>query len=265
MNTSTAIVAQSTPLERMLADPDALAKFDVDKLERMIELRNAEIQRQAEAAFDAAFTEFQNELTPVPRTKKAHQSRYAPLDVILEHCKPLLTKYGFSWRWEFEDSPEMMRVTCVLSHINGHARTNSMSAEPDDSGGKNKIQARASANSYLERYTFVGVTGVTIEGEDNDGGKPAVTIERLQDHNRAVRENIQSVVMLKESLGRDAYDEAIEIYDEITDQDKVSLALAPTKGGVFSTAEIKQMKSNEWHAARKTRYGGEEPQEGELL
>jgi hypothetical protein len=44
-----------------------------------------------------------------------------------------------------------------------------MNSGPDDSGGKNKIQAIASAKSYLERYTLLAITGLATKDMDDDG------------------------------------------------------------------------------------------------
>jgi hypothetical protein len=44
-----------------------------------------------------------------------------------------------------------------------------LESAPDESGGKNSIQAIASAVSYLERYTLLAATGLAVKGMDNDG------------------------------------------------------------------------------------------------
>ena len=64
----------------------------------------------------------------------------------------------------------MIRVTCVLSHILGHSERVTLQASPDQSGGKNNIQAVGSTVTYLERYTLLAVTGLATAEQDDDGG-----------------------------------------------------------------------------------------------
>jgi hypothetical protein len=44
-----------------------------------------------------------------------------------------------------------------------------MGAAPDTGPGRNAIQARGSAKSYLERYTLLAATGTAAADQDNDG------------------------------------------------------------------------------------------------
>lgn len=50
-----------------------------------------------------------------------------------------------------------------------------MGAAPDTGGAKNAIQARASAQTYLQRYTLKAITGLSEQDDDDDGrgsGRP---------------------------------------------------------------------------------------------
>ncbi len=245
-------VAPVNPMEPYMMK--AIETGNVDAMERAQAMIYRHEDRVAEREFSAAFTAFQMELPPVPkeRKSKAHNTKYAPLDVLVDHCRPYLTRHGFSWRWEFNDSREEMRVDCILTHDNGHSKRNSMSAEPDDSGGKNKIQARASANSYLERYTFIGVTGVTIEGEDNDAGRPKVTVDELLKHNAAVRDLLPSIVVIKQCIEGGQLDAAVEAWHELSSEEMATVWRAPSNGGMLTTAERAVMKSDEWSAAKQS-------------
>jgi hypothetical protein len=44
-----------------------------------------------------------------------------------------------------------------------------MQAGKDESGKKNAIQQVASTNTYLQRYTFLAITGLATKGQDDDG------------------------------------------------------------------------------------------------
>ena len=47
------------------------------------------------------------------------------------------------------------------------------------------------------------------------------------------------------------WDNIAEAFAEISNEDKQALWLAPSKGGVFTTAERDALKSDEFNAARK--------------
>jgi len=76
-------------------------------------------------------------------------------------------------------------------------------------------------------------------------------LERLIKHNDALREWIDDVASIKSSLALDNYGAAYETYAGIPQDVKSALWVAPTKGGIFTTKERGQMKSNEWNDASK--------------
>lgn len=80
-------------------------------------------------------------------------------------------------------------------------------------------------------------------------------VDELIKHNEAVRDHIESVVAIKHYLCNDEYSLAYEAMAELPEEDKRALWRAPSKGGIFSTEERAQMKSNEWTAARMDYHG----------
>ena len=80
-------------------------------------------------------------------------------------------------------------------------------------------------------------------------------LERLQAHNRAVRDHIESIVAIKHYLLNDEYEAAYEAIAEIPDDDKRALWISSKSGGIWTTDERSAMKSNEWTAARKQHHG----------
>jgi hypothetical protein len=80
-------------------------------------------------------------------------------------------------------------------------------------------------------------------------------MERLIAHNEAWRNNSASIYFIKEYIGDPMkpsdWDNIAEAWAEIPNEDKLALWLAPSKGGVFTTAERAALKSDEFNAARK--------------
>lgn len=80
-------------------------------------------------------------------------------------------------------------------------------------------------------------------------------MERLVAHNEAWRNNSASIYFIKEYIGDPMkpsdWENVAEAWAEIPNEDKQALWLAPSKGGVFTTAERAALKSDEFNAARK--------------
>jgi hypothetical protein len=68
-----------------------------------------------------------------------------------------------------KDEKDWIEVTCTLRHVGGHSESVAMGAGPDAGPGRNAIQARASAKSYLERYTATAILGLAAKDADDDG------------------------------------------------------------------------------------------------
>ena len=78
-------------------------------------------------------------------------------------------------------------------------------------------------------------------------------MEALIAHNEAWRKNSASIYFIKEYINMDdpKWENVAEAWAEISNEDKQALWLAPSKGGVFTTAERAALKSDEFNAARK--------------
>ena len=73
----------------------------------------------------------------------------------------------------------------------------------------------------------------------------------LMAHNEALQRNYASVYFIKEHLALRAWEAVAEAWGEISNDDKKALWVAPSKGGIFTTAERADLKSNEFNEARK--------------
>jgi len=151
----------------------------IDTIERLIALKRDEEADVARRAFNVAFADFKAEAVTLLRTKPVTDGplkgkKHVELGEIVKVATPALAKHGLSISWKItKDSPEWMEVTCVLRHIAGHSEAVSMGGAPDTGPGRNAIQARGSAKTYLERYTSTAILGLAPEDEDTDGVSPA--------------------------------------------------------------------------------------------
>lgn len=192
---SKSIVSAERPYTDLIAV--AINKgVDVTQLERLMELEDRWDKKNARKSYYRDMASLQAELRPVE--KKGHvvyEHRQDPnkstnyfhgrLEDAVEALRPLLQKYGFSYRFEkTEDtsagnfSQMLITVRCIVTHRDGHEESNVMSGYPDSSGQKNAIQQAASTDSYLRRYTLTGAFGLVFKGEDDDAGGPGIPAER---------------------------------------------------------------------------------------
>lgn len=178
-NTDVAVVG-SDPTPSVLLQLAVQQNLDMDKLEKLMQLQRQWLAHQARKDYLTAFSNFQAKCPVLEKKKKVDfpnkqggrtKYSYAPIGEITEGIKQILGEEGLSFRWEIDDSETKINVTCIISHFNGHSEKTKMSANLDNSGGKNEIQQRGSTITYLQRYTLIGALGISTADEDNDGHK----------------------------------------------------------------------------------------------
>lgn len=155
---------------------------DLDKLTKLMDLQERWEASEARKAFTVAMTGFKSE--PVEILKKKNVSfsgtsyNHAELSDITDAIGPALSRHSLSYRWDVrQDAANTITVDCILTHIAGHSERVTMTAPPDDSGKKNKIQQIASSTTYLQRYTLLAVTGMSTKGMDDDGRSAESDVE----------------------------------------------------------------------------------------
>lgn len=156
---------------------------DVESLSRLMDLQERYEANQARKSFFQAFTNFQASVPDIRKNKEVSFAQtkynYSPLADITRQIAKTLKENELSYRWEIQDNPTEIKVTCLVSHIDGHTERTTMQANPDTSGSKNPIQARGSAIEYLKRYTLIGALGISTADADIDGRLPNVDIDKL--------------------------------------------------------------------------------------
>lgn len=157
--------------------------LDISKLERLMELQKAWQIDQARKAFFSSLAKFQSEVPEIRKSKAVAfnevRYNYAPLADVVRQIKDTCRDCGLSYRWEIKDTKEEIAVTCLVTHTDGHMEQTTMTANPDDSGKKNKIQQRGSSIEYLKRYTLIGALGLSTTDSDVDGYVPEISLDIL--------------------------------------------------------------------------------------
>lgn len=151
-------------IERAARDP----AVDIDKLERLMAMKERHDAQAARQAFDDAMADMQPKLPAIgERGNAAGRYTFALWEDINTVVKPILQQHGFAltFRTSFDNG---VTVTGVLSHRAGHREETSISLPADGSGNKNAVQAVASSVSYGKRYTASALLNLTSHGEDDD-------------------------------------------------------------------------------------------------
>lgn len=115
------------------------------------------------------------------------QSRYSKFEDINRVVKPILASHNLAITFDVDQGQNnMLTVTPILSHTNGHSeRGGSMPLAIDQSGSKNATQGAGSSSSYGKRHTMKAMLNIIEDGEDNDGKTKSISNELLEDARNA--------------------------------------------------------------------------------
>lgn len=182
-------------IERAAMNPNV----DIDKMERLLQMQERIMERNAKADYDAAFAEMQSELPVIAERggikdrQQNIQSRYALWEDINEAIKPVLARHGFGISFRTGQHDGKIVVTGVLSHRGGHREETTMELPTDTSGSKNAVQAVGSSTSYGKRYTAQALLNLTSRGEDDDGKAAGLGETLSEEQVMALRDLILSM------------------------------------------------------------------------
>lgn len=259
------VVEMSSPMA--LIESAVTQGANVETLEKLMLLQERYEANNARKEFFKAMQEFQSIKPELKRSNSVSFGQgktaynFCPLSDIERALKDPLTQCDLSYRFENchksveskEGNVVLTGIKCIVSHVSGHSEFTEMYAPADGSGNKNAIQGIGSTSTYLMRYTLIAAFGLTTADEDNDGQTNSdLPYQRVLRQNELLRDvNMLKVVAdIKESLAEDDYETVVGYMTAMPEETKTALWLAPTRGGIFSTKEISQMKSNEFAAAR---------------
>lgn len=263
-------VAETNQSElRVIQTPDTFIQQAIEKgsdvavLSGLYDLKQRYDADNARKAFHEAMAKFQSIRPELQKTSKVEfkttKYKFCSLTEIEKQIKEPLSECGLSFRFENVRDGDSEGLKCIVTHILGHSESTALFAPADDSGNKNKIQSIGSRNTYLQRYTLVSALALTSADEDDDGVSSGdMPYMKLLEHNTAVRENMQAILAIKESLADEDYENAAMYLYEMGKDVAEAIWVAPSKGGIFTTKEIAQLKSDEYGAARRAYFAEKE-------
>jgi len=251
-------------------DPETLilkaveSNVPVETLERLLAMRAELKAEQAKEAFYAALSQFQSKCPVIQKTREvkdrngAVRYRYASLDDIVKQVAPILQDCGLSYTIDTKTKAQgFVSVILEIHHVLGYSKLSEFDIPIEESAFMNDAQKTGSALTYAKRYAFQNAFGILTGDQDDDaaslgkGIDPKDLYKRFRRHMDAVWNNLDTVIAIKGDYqdpnitAEDRAQKIAEAIEELDDQTQIDLNLAPTKGGVFTTAERDYLKSTE--------------------
>lgn len=174
-------------MDKMANNPNISPEMVGKMMDVYIDGQRKMATMQDERAFSQAMADFyknppkiiKNRLAEMVKDgRKLYEYNFADLDAYASAAQGALAERGITWSFPFSEAANgVITVSCILRYGLYTHTPSTFSSPPDNTGGKNAIQAKASTLSYLERYTLCGATGLTAGMPDKDGK----TIEAKQE------------------------------------------------------------------------------------
>ena len=146
--------------------------FDVSVARELLDMQKDFMRHQAIINYNNDFSLMSKEIPVIAKSKKAHNTSYAPLEDIVKVVQPILSKYGFSVSFTTEQQGlEAVTVNCILQHKDGHSTSTALMLPTKAvNNSMNAMQAIGAAISYGKRYTICGILNIaTAQDDDNNG------------------------------------------------------------------------------------------------
>lgn len=160
---------------------------NIESLRELMQLKREWEADEARKSYVIAMNAFKANPPEIFKDKHVEfgQTAYdhASLANVTQSIGQALAEHGLSHRWDVEQiEGGQIKVTCVITHEQGHSERVPLQSGPDQSGKKNNIQAVGSTVSYLQRYTLLSATGLATKEMDDDAmtAEPAELISEEQ-------------------------------------------------------------------------------------
>ena len=176
--------------------------MDIDKVQRLVDMRERELARVAEIEFSAALADMQQDIPVIAKhgaitfeknNEIITKGRFAKFEDIDRAIKPVLFKYGFAISHKQRMEGGRVIVTTTLRHRSGHSESTEFESAPDVSGNKNAIQAQGSSISYGKRQNVKALLNIAEGDEDDDGAGSQPPALMTPDHQATAQAKCEEI------------------------------------------------------------------------
>lgn len=238
----------SAPNEQIIAQPRESFNFNaenliakaidqgtpVDTMEKLLGMRRDLKAEWAKEQYDAAMARFQSECPTIEKGKKVSfgstSYSYAPLEVIVEQVKGLLSANGFSYTFDTEEDDKGLTIFCFAKHISGHMEKSKCFIAIDTSSKMNVSQKSGSAMTYGKRYAFCNAFGILTGDEDNDARTPIPPVSALPARSVPLRRETDVTV-------RQFFETKIGLCKDLADLELIGKSIADAKPEDLSASD----------------------------
>lgn len=162
--------------------------LDPGALERLIDLQERILDRNAAAAFNEAVTRFQARCPVITKNRQVRMKSkrtgavtsyaFADLPHIAATIRPHLAEVGLAYSFDARFEAGHVVATCTLRHREGHSVSSEFAAPIDADSYMSAPQKTASALSFAKRYALANVLGLAT-GDEDDDAQAAAPVENL--------------------------------------------------------------------------------------
>lgn len=185
-----AVTAEAAPttmldiIARASTDP----RVDVDKLDRLLQMQDRVMAREAQVEFDNAMVAAQEGMKAIRADAENSQthSRYATYAQLDKAVRPIYSAHGFAVSFNTGDAPnkDEVRVLATLSHRSGHRQDYKIDMPADGKGARgndvmSKTHATGAATQYGQRYLLKLMFNLAVGDVDDDGNGADGDVEAL--------------------------------------------------------------------------------------
>lgn len=159
-------------IERVMMDPN----LPMDRITSLMDIRERQMNKEAEQAFNVAFANAMAEMPDVPKSglNKHTGNKYPTLDDLIRTTRPVLSKHGLSLNWQTWVKDDRIFARAIVRHSLGHSISTELDDKRDIGKQMNNLQAGGSTQTYLKRYTGFAILGLSAGDEVDDDGQGAV-------------------------------------------------------------------------------------------
>ena len=187
---------------------------------------------------------------PKGQTNNFGKYQYRSCEDILEAVKPHLGDMRLTLSDDIVEVGGRVYVKATATITDGNDNPVSVTAyarEAETKKGMDDSQITGTASSYARKYALNGLFLID-DTKDADTDAHKKQLDTTPDpYDDAVKKHRKSIDCIKASISEGNLSTAAEAWWELTEEEQKSIWRAFTKGGCFTTAEQKTIKSVEFH------------------
>ncbi|HET9320025.1 MAG TPA: ERF family protein [Bryobacteraceae bacterium] len=180
---------EEDPLLAMIAALTRDPSVQIEKMEKLLEMRERIQQQEAEKAFTEAMNRVQEKVPPIYKTRKIYEkngggvrSMYANLEDVDKLLRPLTLAEGFmlSYTTDPTSTDKLVKLQLVVKHYRGHKETYDLALPVEDSKLRSDVQDVAAAVSFGRRILMCLAFNIVTLETDINGEQPSELLTEEQ-------------------------------------------------------------------------------------